>query len=131
MADDLGFSDIAPYGVETDTPHVRTLARHGVRLPQFYNTARCCPTCASLLTGLYSHQAAIGHIVSDDGLPGYRGDLSRKCRHHRRSPQDRRIPNHDVWQMTRYAAECGYPQLASAARLRQVLRHNQRLGRRF
>lgn len=79
LADDLGFSDIAPYGGEIDTPHLTALARDGVRLRQFYNTARCCPTRASLLTGLYSHQAGVGHMVADDGLPGYRGDLSRNA----------------------------------------------------
>ncbi len=62
MADDLGFSDIAPYGGEMDTPALDRLAREGVRFTQFYNTARCSPTRASLMTGLYSHQAGLGHM---------------------------------------------------------------------
>lgn len=79
MADDLGFSDIGPYGGEIATPHLDALARNGLRFSQFYNTARCCPTRASLLTGLYPHQAGIGHMMNDYGSDGYRGDLSRKA----------------------------------------------------
>ncbi|MEJ7609229.1 MAG: sulfatase-like hydrolase/transferase [Bryobacteraceae bacterium] len=79
LADDLGYSDIGPYGGEIDTPNLDRLARNGLRFRQFYNTARCCPTRASLLTGLYSHQAGVGHMVSDNGLIGYRGDLNREC----------------------------------------------------
>ena len=79
LADDLGFSDIAPYGGEIDTPNLSAMAKDGVKFRQFYNTARCCPTRASLLTGLYSHQAGVGHMVFEDNLPGYRGDLSRNA----------------------------------------------------
>ena len=79
MADDLGFSDIGCYGGEIETPHLDRLARDGLRLTQFYNTARCCPTRASLMTGLYPHQAGVGHMMGDYGLPGYRGDLNRNC----------------------------------------------------
>jgi arylsulfatase A-like enzyme len=78
MADDMGFSDIGCYGSEIETPNIDALARGGVRFTHFTNTARCCPTRASLLTGMYSHQVGIGHMVSDDGLPGYRGELSRQ-----------------------------------------------------
>lgn len=52
LADDLGFSDIAPYGGEIDTPNLTKLAKEGIRLRQFYNTARCCPARAARLTGL-------------------------------------------------------------------------------
>ncbi len=57
MADDMGYSDIAPYGGEIDTPNLARLAREGARFTQFYNNAKCAPTRASLLTGLYSQQA--------------------------------------------------------------------------
>jgi arylsulfatase A-like enzyme len=77
LADDLGFSDIGCYGSEIATPNLDRLAAGGLRFTQFYNTARCCPTRASLLTGLYPHQAGIGHMVQDLGRPAYRGDLSR------------------------------------------------------
>jgi arylsulfatase A-like enzyme len=78
MADDMGYSDLGCYGSEIDTPNLDSLARGGVRFTQFYNTARCCPTRASLLTGLYPHQAGIGHMMDDRGLEGYRGDLNRR-----------------------------------------------------
>ncbi|MCK5174282.1 MAG: sulfatase-like hydrolase/transferase, partial [Planctomycetes bacterium] len=56
MVDDMGFSDIGCYGGEIDTPNIDGLAEGGVRFTQFYNTGRCCPTRASLLTGLYAHK---------------------------------------------------------------------------
>jgi arylsulfatase len=77
LSDDMGFSDPGCYGGEIDTPNLNALAKGGIRFTQFYNTARCCPTRASLLTGLYAHQAGVGHMVGDYGVPGYRGDLSR------------------------------------------------------
>ncbi|MBD3266076.1 sulfatase-like hydrolase/transferase [bacterium] len=79
MSDDMGFSDIGCYGSEIDTPNLNALAGNGVRFTQFYNTARCCPTRASLLTGLYQHQAGIGHMMGDRGLKGYQGDLNTHC----------------------------------------------------
>lgn len=78
MADDMGYSDLGCYGGEIETPHLDALARGGVRFTQFYNTARCCPTRAALLTGLYPHQAGIGHMMNDRGREGYRGELSRR-----------------------------------------------------
>lgn len=80
LVDDMGFSDVGCYGGEIRTPNIDALAKGGVRFTQFYNTARCCPTRASLLTGLYPHQAGVGHMV-DNPKPfsGYRGDLNNKC----------------------------------------------------
>lgn len=79
MSDDVGYSDIGCYGSEIETPTLDRLAENGLRYTQFYNTGRCCPTRASLLTGLYAHQAGIGQMTSDGGQPGYRGDLSRNA----------------------------------------------------
>ena len=76
LADDMGFSDIGCYGSEIETPNIDKLARNGLRFSQFYNAARCCPTRASLLTGLYSHQAGIGNMSFDQQEPGYRGYLT-------------------------------------------------------
>jgi len=79
MADDMGYSDIGCYGGEINTPNLNGLAAKGIRFTQFYNTARCCPTRASLMTGLYQHQAGVGHMMSDYGYDAYRGDLSNNC----------------------------------------------------
>jgi len=79
LSDDMGFSDIGCYGGEIATPNLDALAKGGARFTQFYNTARCCPTRASLLTGLHPHQAGIGHMMDDKGLEGYRGNLNRRC----------------------------------------------------
>src|SRR5439155_9649265 len=72
LADDLGYSDLGCYGGEIRTPNIDMLAANGVRFTQFYNCARCCPARASLLTGLYPHQAGIGLMTSDRGasFPG-------------------------------------------------------------
>jgi len=79
MADDMGFSDIGCYGGEISTPNLDRLAAGGMRFTQFYNAARCCPTRASLLTGLYPHQAGIGHMVGNKGWPAYQGFLNDQC----------------------------------------------------
>ncbi len=85
MADDMGFSDIEPFGGEIPTPNLSKLADNGYRMTQFYNAARCCPTRASLLTGLYPHQAGIGAMnstkkdISGNGLPAYLGYLNDNC----------------------------------------------------
>jgi arylsulfatase A-like enzyme len=79
LSDDMGYSDLGCYGGEIKTPNLDALARGGLRFTQFYNTARCCPTRAALLTGLYSHQAGVGHMTEDLGHDGYQGDLSRKA----------------------------------------------------
>ncbi|MFM8931843.1 MAG: arylsulfatase [Gemmataceae bacterium] len=80
LADDMGFSDIGCYGSEIATPHLDALAANGLRFTQFYNNARCCPTRASLLTGLYPHQAGVGHMLENTGKPGYTGGLNSTCR---------------------------------------------------
>ncbi len=79
MSDDMGYSDIGCYGGEIHTPNLDRLAGDGLRFTQFYNTARCCPTRATLLTGLYAHQAGVGHMMGNYGLPQYQGELNRKC----------------------------------------------------
>jgi arylsulfatase len=75
MSDDMGFSDLGCYGGEIRTPNLDRLAADGLRFTQFYNTARCCPTRASLMTGLHPHQAGVGHMERDEKLEGYRGHL--------------------------------------------------------
>ena len=80
LADDLGYSDIGCFGGEIRTPNIDALAANGLRLTQFYNATRCCPSRASLLTGLYPHQAGVGDMTGDQGprRPGYRGHLTER-----------------------------------------------------
>jgi arylsulfatase A-like enzyme len=79
LVDDMGFADLGCYGSEIPTPNLDKLAANGLRFTQFYNTARCCPTRASLLTGLYPHQTGVGHMTADNAVPGYRGRLNDRC----------------------------------------------------
>lgn len=80
LADDMGYSDIGCYGGEIETPNIDRLARNGIRYKQFYNCARSCPSRASLLTGLYPHQAGMGWMAAADlQLPPYQGYLNRNC----------------------------------------------------
>jgi arylsulfatase A-like enzyme len=79
MVDDFGYSDLGCYGSEIQTPHLDRLAAEGLRFRSFYNAGRCCPTRASLLTGLYPHQAGIGGMVSKGKSPGYLGRLNDQC----------------------------------------------------
>jgi arylsulfatase len=75
LADDMGYSDIGCYGSEIATPNLDALAKEGLRFSQFYNTSRCCPSRAALLTGLYSHEAGVGDMLSNTGFPGYSDGL--------------------------------------------------------
>jgi len=79
MVDDMGFSDIGRYGSEIATPHLDRLAQGGVAFSQMYNCARCCPTRASILTGLLPHQAGVGGMTGDMGTPAYQGYLNDRC----------------------------------------------------
>ncbi|MGB0655750.1 MAG: sulfatase-like hydrolase/transferase [Pirellulales bacterium] len=79
LADDLGYSDLGCFGGEITTPTLDSLAKNGLRCTQMYSTARCCPSRASLLTGLYQHQAGVGHMVYRDWGEGYQGSLNEKC----------------------------------------------------
>lgn len=79
LADDMGYSDIGCYGGEINTPVLDGLAHEGIRFTQFYNTARCCPTRASLMTGLYPHEAGVGHLTGRNDGPGYMGYLNDSC----------------------------------------------------
>ncbi|MEW6303392.1 MAG: arylsulfatase [Verrucomicrobiota bacterium] len=79
LADDMGFSDLGCYGSEIATPNLDRLAADGLRFTQFYNAARCCPTRASLLTGLYPHQAGVGHMLGNLKPPAYTNGLNEQC----------------------------------------------------
>jgi arylsulfatase len=79
LADDMGYSDLGCFGSEIHTPNLDKLANEGLRITQFYNSARCCPSRASLLTGLYPHQTGIGQMVNNLGYPSYQGFLNNEC----------------------------------------------------
>ncbi len=84
LVDDMGFSDVGCYGGEIDTPAIDRLAAGGLRFTQFYNSGRCCPTRASLMTGLHPHQAGIGHMTEPPNKPlgiegPYQGFLNDNC----------------------------------------------------
>src|SRR5690606_25977228 len=78
MADDMGYSDLACYGSEINTPNLNRLAAEGVRFTEFYNNSICAPTRASLITGQYPHKAGVGYFDVDLGLPAYQGFLNRE-----------------------------------------------------
>ena len=80
MADDMGYSDTQPFGSEISTPNLQSLADSGLRMTNFYNTARCSTSRASLLSGQYSHNVGIGWLPSSNHnnqnggtMPGYSG----------------------------------------------------------
>lgn len=79
LADDMGYSDIGCYGSEIATPNIDRLSANGVSFTQTYNCARCCPSRASLLTGLYPHQTGVGHMVANLGHSSYQGYLNDRC----------------------------------------------------
>lgn len=82
LADDMGYSDLGCYGSEISTPNLDGLADGGIRFTRFYNGARCCPTRASLLTGLYAHQTGVGGMVKYEQSPQpdpFQGYLNNEC----------------------------------------------------
>ncbi len=79
LNDDMGYSDLGCYGGEIETPNLDRLAARGLRFSSFYNTARCSPSRASLLTGLHPHQTGIGILTYDSGPEGYAGNLNQRC----------------------------------------------------
>ena len=81
LVDDMGFSDIGTYGGEIETPNLDDLANGGVRYSDFYNASRCCPTRASLMTGLHPHLTGIGHMTNPPGTQKY--DYGEDFAHYR------------------------------------------------
>ncbi|MCM8541627.1 MAG: arylsulfatase [Lentisphaeraceae bacterium] len=83
LVDDMGYSDLGAFGGEVRTPNIDRLAKNGLRFTQNYNSARCCPSRAALLTGLYSHQAGIANFTGADKSkklgPAYLGKLNKEC----------------------------------------------------
>jgi arylsulfatase len=100
LADDLGYSDIGCYGSEIPTPHLDALAQNGLRFKNFYNSARCSPTRAALLTGLHPHQAGMGILAE---VPGFPVDTSDKT-----PPGYRRVLGRDAVTLAEVLRKAGY-----------------------
>lgn len=86
MVDDMGFSDLGYMGGEIETPNLDALAMGGVRFSDFHNSGRCCPTRATLMTGLHPHETGIGWMTVPPGRPertseppAYQGHLNDSC----------------------------------------------------
>ncbi len=83
LLDDLGYSDLGCYGGEINTPNIDDLAENGVRFESFYNSARCCPSRASLMTGLYPPQTGVASFTTREPHPtrgpAYLGRLNDRC----------------------------------------------------
>ena len=107
LADDLGFSDLRSYGSEIQTPNLDRLANRGLRFTQFYNAARCVPTRASLLTGLYPHQAGIGHMVGKSPTGSMTAIFAQRDHAGRRPREHRLLDLHDRQVAPHALARCG------------------------
>ena len=139
LVDDLGFSDLGSYGSRLLTRNIDALAENGIRCTQMYNSARCCPSRAALLTGLYPHQAGVGHMTADYGIDSYQGLSERQVRYYRRSAAYGRLSYAYVRQVARrrqlppararirLAHRRGRLPNAEAARVRSLLWHLGRL----
>ena len=106
LADDLGYSDIGCYGSEIYTPNLDALAAGGLKYTSFYNATRCCPSRASLLTGLYPHQAGLGNMEGNNpqGPPGYLGHLRPSCVTIAGALRSAGVSHHDERQVARRPA---------------------------
>ena len=123
----MGYSDIGCYGGEIETPNLDRLAANGLRFTQFYNTARCSPTRASMLTGLHPHQTGVGILTYDSGPEGYAGNLNQRCVTIPQVLKAQRLPHlHERQVARRVEPDEADRHLAAAARLRRVLRHDHR-----
>lgn len=77
LVDDMGYSDIGPFGSEIETPTLDRLAANGLRLTNYHTTPLCSPSRASLLTGINAHRAGFGFVANaDPGYPGLRLELA-------------------------------------------------------
>ncbi len=79
LADDMGYSDLGSFGSNNQTPVLDQMAAKGLKMTNFYNASRCCPTRASLITGLFQHQAGVGDMMNTRPQPAYQGYLNQNC----------------------------------------------------
>lgn len=77
LVDDMGFSDVAPFGAEIDTPAIQEIADDGYRLTNYHSTPLCSPSRAALITGLNPHRAGFGYVShADPGYPGWQLEIA-------------------------------------------------------
>src|SRR5262249_52457426 len=109
LSDDMGFSDLGCYGGEIATTRLHSLAPNGPRFTPVFNTPPRCSARASPPTGLYAHQAGVGHMMDDTGKPGYRGNLNTSCRTIAEvlKPAGYRSYAVGKWHVTRFAGKDG------------------------
>lgn len=79
LADDMGYSDIGSFGSDVQTPNLDEMAKDGLKMTNFYNASRCCPSRSSILTGLYPHQTGVGDMMNTRPQPAYQGYLNKNC----------------------------------------------------
>ena len=101
VADDIGYTDLGCFGGEIPTPNLDRLAYGGRRFTQMLTNPMCCPSRASLLTGLYPTQAGVGYYTSDYGSPGYVGHLNDQLRDDGPGPEGGGLPDRDRRQVAR------------------------------
>ncbi|MBV8083275.1 MAG: arylsulfatase [Chloroflexi bacterium] len=77
LLDDMGYSDVGPFGSEIATPNIDALAQRGVLLTNYHTTAVCSPARAALMTGLNPHRAGFATVASADlGFPGFTMEIA-------------------------------------------------------
>lgn len=94
LTDDMGFSDLGCFGGEIDTPNLDSLAANGLRFTEFYNTARCWPTRATLMSGRYTDRLQVSHVTIPQVLKtaGYNTAMAGKW-HLEAKPDGPNAPN--------------------------------------
>ena len=103
MVDDMGWSDLGCYGGEVQTPNVDQLAERGLRFTQFYNNGKCCPTRASLLTGLYPHRTGVGRMTFRYEHPWLSRTAEPAMCDDRRAARQKWLPHRDGREMASIA----------------------------
>ena len=132
LMDDMGFSDIGPFGSEIDTPNLDRLAARGVRFTNYHTSPVCSPSRAALLTGLNPHRAGFGFVANaDPGFPGFTFEIARVRAHAGRTVARRRLRDIRNRQVASHEGLVDERRVrsvvvADAARLRSLLRHPRR-----
>ena len=125
LADDMGFSDLGCYGGEIATPNLDRLAAAGCASRSSTTRPAAARRAPALLTGLYPHQAGVGHMVEDLGNSGLPRRPERPLPHDRRGARAGRLPHLHGRQVARHAGRRPQAQLAAPARVRALLRHDR------